>query len=400
MWRRVAYPSLQPILGAGVYILYNLILPSPCLLFGLPLLDANCHFLSFLSFLPHGRKPSVPLLVTRWDLTLIFLCERRIVLHRTAKCDDGKKPAVKLSFIEDFLLSGTAAVTSKTISAPIERVKMVIQNQDEMIRRGTLEKPFKGIGDCFVWISKNEGIAAFWKSNFTNCLRYFPTQALNFSFKGQIKTIKQFKPSKDDPNWLKFTKNIIGGGLAGGGSLCFVYSLDYARTRLANDLKSSKKGAAEREFTGLLDVYKKTFKSDGFGGLYRGFNISFVGIFVYRGFYFGLYDSVVPMLGDTNVMVRFAVGYVVTVVAGLASYPIDTIRRRMMMTSGGGAAMQYKSSFHCAAVILKNEGFKSYFKGAGANILRGIAGAGVLAGFDELQSHYIKAVYGNQGSSY
>jgi len=303
---------------------------------------------------------------------------------------------IKLSFAEDFVLSGVAAVTSKTISAPIERIKMVVQNQDEMLRRGTLEKPFTGIMDCARWIAANEGMAAFWKSNFTNCLRYFPTQALNFAFKGQLKTIDMLKVKKDKDSYpIKLTKNIVGGGLAGGGSLCFVYSLDYARTRLANDLKSTKKGGAEREFTGLFDVYKKTFATDGIAGLYRGFNISFVGIFVYRGFYFGLYDTIIPMFPpeQTGLALRFAVGYVVTVVAGLASYPIDTIRRRMMMTSGN-ATLQYKNSFECAAVILKNEGFKSYFKGAGANILRGVAGAGVLAGFDTVTEAYIHYAYG------
>jgi solute carrier family 25 (adenine nucleotide translocator) protein 4/5/6/31 len=311
---------------------------------------------------------------------------------------DGKsdKKLVKLSFLEDFLLSGTAAVTSKTIAAPIERIKMVVQNQDEMLRRGTLEKPFGGIVDCGKWIVTNEGVPAFWKSNFTNCLRYFPTQALNFAFKGQVKKIDMFKVNKNtDSYFIKTAKNISAGGIAGGGSLTFVYSLDYARTRLANDLKGSKKGGAEREFNGLIDVYRKTLASDGIAGLYRGFNISFVGIFVYRGLYFGLYDTVMPMFPEdkVNLATRFVVGYTVTVLAGLASYPIDTIRRRMMMTSGN-KELQYKNSFECAAKILKNEGMKSYFKGAGANILRGIAGAGVLAGFDTVSETYVTWKYG------
>jgi solute carrier family 25 (adenine nucleotide translocator) protein 4/5/6/31 len=308
---------------------------------------------------------------------------------------DGEKRKVKLTFAEDFVLSGFAAVTSKTIAAPIERIKMVVQSQDELLRRGLLDKPFNGIMDCGRWIVANEGFAAFWRSNFTNCLRYFPTQALNFSFKGSIKKVEAFKKNKSDSYALALAKNIGAGGLAGGGSLCFVYSLDYARTRLANDLKSSK-GGGEREFTGLFDVYKKTFASDGIGGLYRGFVISFVGIFVYRGFYFGLYDTIMPMFPpeQTNLALRFAVGYVVTVVAGLASYPIDTIRRRMMMTSGGDASIQYKGSIDCGAQIMKNEGFKSFFKGAGANILRGVAGAGVLAGFDSVTEAYVKYAYG------
>ena len=77
----------------------------------------------------------------------------------------------------------------------------------------------------------------------------------------------------------------------------------------------------------------------------------------------------------------------VTVVSGLASYPIDTIRRRMMMTSGTG--VHYKSSLDCAVQIMKAEGFMSMMKGAGANVLRGVAGAGVLAGFDKFQAMYI-----------
>ena len=58
-----------------------------------------------------------------------------------------------------------------------------------------------------------------------------------------------------------------------------------------------------------------------------------------------------------------------------------------MMTSG--AAVKYKSSLDCAAQIMKNEGFGSMMKGAGANVLRGVAGAGVLAGFDKFQAMYI-----------
>lgn len=305
-----------------------------------------------------------------------------------------KEEYVKLSFVEDFVLSGTAAVVSKTLSAPIERVKMVKQTEDEIIKRGQLKEPFKGIGHVFTWIYSNEGVMAFWRSNFTNCIRYFPTQALNFSFKGQVKRLSALKPDKKDGYMTALGKNITSGGLAGTGSLFFVYSLDYARTRLASDMKAAGKGGGEREFNGLLDVYKKTLASDGVQGLYRGFVISAVGIFVYRGFYFGLYDTVMPMVPkeNTNLAVRFAVGYCVTVLAGLASYPIDTIRRRMMMTSGG--ATKYKGSIDATMQILQKEGVKSFFKGAGANILRGVAGAGVLAGFDTITDAYVKYVYG------
>ena len=194
---------------------------------------------------------------------------------------------------------------------------------------------------------------------------------------------------KSDGYWIAFGKNIASGGAAGAMSLCFVYSLDYARTRLANDAKAGAKGG-ERQFNGLIDVYSKTFKTDGFVGLYRGFVISCVGIIVYRGCYFGFYDTLKPILlgEDAGLFMSFLLGYGVTISAGLVSYPIDTIRRRMMMTSG--EAVKYKGSWDCAVQIIRNEGFMSMMKGAGANILRGVAGAGVLAGFDKFKALYIQ----------
>mmetsp|Transcript_9583 Transcript_9583/g.8604 ORF Transcript_9583/g.8604 Transcript_9583/m.8604 type:complete len:309 (-) Transcript_9583:450-1376(-) len=301
----------------------------------------------------------------------------------------GKKKT-PLSPIENFALSGAAAVISKTVAAPIERVKLLIQNQDEMIKVGALKEPYKGPIDCFRRVIAEEGVMPLWRGNAANCLRYFPTQALNFMFKERIK--QQFKVSKNDGFGSKLAKNVASGGSAGALSLMFVYSLDYARTRLANDLKSTKKGGGDRQYSGLVDVYRQTLKSDGIAGLYRGFVISAVGIVVYRGFYFGLFDTIRPLLPENAPFIMtFGVGYAVTVSAGLMSYPIDTIRRRMMMTSG--QAVKYSGSMDAAAQILRNEGFMSFMKGAGANILRGMAGAGTLAGFDVFTDYYVKYMY-------
>jgi solute carrier family 25 (adenine nucleotide translocator) protein 4/5/6/31 len=290
----------------------------------------------------------------------------------------------KLNFLEEFMLSGVAAGVSKTAAAPIERVKLLVQNQDEMIKQGVLDRKYNGIVDCTKRTMASEGVGAFWRGNLANVLRYFPTQALNFAFKGQIKAL--FATSKDAAPSVKFATNIASGGFAGSMSLTVVYSLDYARTRLANDAKGKD---GKRQFNGLVDVYEKTLASDGISGLYRGFAISCVGIFIYRGLYFGLYDTLKPMfLGpDASFLISFLLGWAVTVVSGLASYPIDTVRRRMMMTSGTGVF--YKSSLDCGMQVIKNEGFMSLMKGAGANVLRGIAGAGVLSGFDVVKKAYI-----------
>merc|ERR1712130_928867 len=124
---------------------------------------------------------------------------------------------------------------------------LLVQNQDEMIKQGRLDKPYNGVIDCTKRVLATEGVYPFWRGNLANVLRYFPTQALNSAF----------KTSKDAPESLKFATNIASGGAAGTMSLLFVYSLDYARTRLAND---SKGKGGERQFNGLVDVYVKTLK--------------------------------------------------------------------------------------------------------------------------------------------
>jgi len=298
------------------------------------------------------------------------------------------------AFLIDFLMGGVSAAVSKTAAAPIERVKLLIQNQDEMLKTGRLQTPYKGIGECFSRVIKEEGVLSLWRGNLANVIRYFPTQALNFAFKDYFK--RMFGFSKDrDGYWKWFAGNLASGGAAGASSLLFVYSLDYARTRLANDSKSAKKGGS-RQFNGLLDVYRKTLATDGVAGLYRGFVISCVGIIVYRGLYFGLYDSLKPLLPknlQNNFFVSFMLGWAITIGAGLASYPLDTVRRRMMMTSG--EAVKYTSSIQAMKVIYQAEGVKSFFKGAGANILRAIAGAGVLARYDQLQLIVFGKTYGS-----
>ena len=291
---------------------------------------------------------------------------------------------VDSNFFVDFMMGGVSAAVSKTAAAPIERVKLLIQNQDEMIKQGRLEKRYTGIVDCFKRTAADEGVVSFWRGYTANVIRYFPTQALNFAFKDKFKAMFGFK--KDENYWKWFAGNLASGGLAGATSLAFVYSLDYARTRLANDAKSSK-GDGKREFNGLVDVYKKTLASDGIAGLYRGFGPSVIGIVVYRGLYFGLYDSLKPvvLVGplEGSFLASFLLGWAVTTGASTASYPLDTVRRRMMMTSG--QAVKYDGALDCFRKVVAAEGVGSLFKGCGANILRGVAGAGVISLYDQLQ---------------
>ena len=248
--------------------------------------------------------------------------------------------------------------------------------------------------DCFVRIPREQGFLSFWRGNLANVIRYFPTQALNFAFKDKYKQVFLGGVDKNKQFWRYFMGNLASGGAAGATSLCFVYPLDFARTRLAADVGKGGKGAAgeagKREFTGLGDCLVKIFKADGISGLYRGFGVSVQGIIIYRAAYFGFFDTAKGMLPNpktTPIVISWLIAQAVTTVSGIISYPFDTVRRRMMMQSGRPVAeRQYKSTMHCWATIAKTEGGKAFFKGAFSNVLRGTGGAFVLVLYDEVKA--------------
>ncbi len=291
----------------------------------------------------------------------------------------------KIGFFESFALSGTAAAISKTSAAPIERVKLLLQNQNELLKQGRLDARYSGIRDCVARTFRNEGVLAFWRGNLASVIRYFPQQALNFAFKDQIQTV--FRASRGAGHAERFTKNILSGGCAGSLSLLFVQSIDYTRTRLAMD--AAKNSGAARRFSGIVDVYVQTLRADGVRGLYRGFVISCATIFVYRGLYFGLYDSLKPTLLSENAGMAelFLLGWAVTICSGLAAYPLDSVKRRMMMTSG--EKVKYAGSLDCFRQVVRTEGASALYRGAGVNVVRGVAGAGVLSGFEKLKKAYL-----------
>jgi solute carrier family 25 (adenine nucleotide translocator) protein 4/5/6/31 len=294
-------------------------------------------------------------------------------------------------FLLDLASGGTAAAISKTAVAPIERVKLLLQVQDAS-KQISADKRYKGIMDVLVRVPKEQGFLALWRGNLANVIRYFPTQALNFAFKDTYKRLFLDGVDKKTQFWRFFVGNLASGGAAGATSLCFVYPLDFARTRLAADIGKAAKGGGpdSREFKGLGDCLVKILKSDGIVGLYRGFFVSVQGIIIYRASYFGCFDTVKAMVAkdpkNVNFFMAWMIAQVVTVSSGILSYPWDTIRRRMMMQSGR-ADVLYKNTWDCTVKIVKNEGFKALFKGAFSNVIRGTGGALVLAFYDEIQKY-------------
>uniref|UniRef100_A0A8C5RN33 ADP/ATP translocase n=1 Tax=Laticauda laticaudata TaxID=8630 RepID=A0A8C5RN33_LATLA len=296
---------------------------------------------------------------------------------------EGQQLFDPVSFGKDLMIGGVAAAISKTTVAPIERVKLLLQVQasSKQIRA---DQQYKGMIDCIVRIPREQGFLSYWRGNLANVIRYFPTQALNFAFKDKYKQIFMSGVDKDTQFIRWFVSNLAAGGAAGATSLCVVYPLDFARTRLGADIG---KGPSERQFKGLADCIVKIARKDGITGLYQGFSVSVQGIIVYRASYFGCYDTIKGMLPnpkETPFLLSFAIAQVVTVFSGILSYPFDTVRRRMMMQSGE-TERQYKGTIDCFIKIYGQEGIKAFFRGAFSNVLRGTGGALVLVLYDKIK---------------
>jgi solute carrier family 25 (adenine nucleotide translocator) protein 4/5/6/31 len=298
---------------------------------------------------------------------------------------EGKKKE-KVNPLINLAAGGISGAVSKTITAPLEKVKLAIQNQDSNPRILSGEmKRYNGMGDCFRRHITELGATSLWRGNVANCIRYVPTAAFNLMFKD---TIKALFPKVDKKDFAKFAATqVASGSLAGGLTNTLVYPLIYVRTVLGADIGKVK------QFNGMGDALVKTVKNQGFFSLYNGIGPSTIGIVVYRGTQFGLQDTIKafnPYQKDftaIGLVSKFIVAQIAVSISGVVSYPFDTMQRRLQIEASKPKAEQmYNGMSDCFKKILAKEGPKGFFKGALANILRGTGAAIVLVLYDEIMN--------------
>lgn len=387
----------------------------------------------------------------------------------------------ELGFWESYLLSGAITTASRTLVAPLERIKILMQCEGELVRQGKIiltsnatavtselnaaakvaaysaangggreaaaaaasarmalknqknnVSYYTSMVDCARKTIQNDvsGVRSLWRGNLSTVLRYFPAQGLNFAFRGTFSSMQPDR--KKTPFYLWFCGNTLSGGLSGTITLAVVYSLEYARTRMAVDIKSNAPrknnskplAVASHQFSGLRDCLAQTVRHDGFMGLYRGFWITVLATFVKQGLYFGIFDSFRPLLppasskaSSSNAMIRklqseeqsktklgrfyammppaavasavFMLGWLSTFAANLISHPFDTVRRRYICGTCGPEQYKYKGAVDCFFKITKAEGYRCLWRGVGPAVVYSIAGGLALAAFDLVRPSYL-----------
>lgn len=296
-----------------------------------------------------------------------------------------------LQLATDLTIGGSVGAVSKTIMAPVERVKLLMQTQDSNpeVLSGKVER-YKGLGDCFRRVKAEQGMKAFWRGNLVNCLRYAPQQGSALAFNDYLNAIFPKFSDKEDP-MKAFGVRLASGGLSGALANTICYPFDFARTRLASDL-----GKGKAKFNGIGDCIAQTVKSQGITGLYTGWSVTVAGAFVYRAGQLGIFKQIQAMnpykndKGFIGGVASFAAVTVARTVVMPFNYPFDTVRRRMMLESEKPRAERiYKGSFDCFFQVFKKEGAAGMYKGMIPELFRGVGGSLVIVAYDR-----IKVIFG------
>jgi solute carrier family 25 (adenine nucleotide translocator) protein 4/5/6/31 len=304
-----------------------------------------------------------------------------------AKPAGGPKKSKLEQLGSDLLIGGSIGAVSKTVMAPVERVKLLMQTQDSNpdVLSGKVKR-YSSIGDCFRRVSSEQGAKAFWRGNFVNCLRYAPQQGSALAFNDALNNMFPNYDSRKD-FWKSFGAKIASGGLAGAIANTICYPFDFARTRLASDLT-----AGGGKFKGIADCIVSTVKSQGITGLYTGWTVTCLGAFVYRAGQLGFFKQIQdlnPYQKDKGYLGALSSFVAVTVARSAVmpfNYPFDTVRRRMMLQSEKPLAERtYKGSWDCFKKIAAKEGAKGMYKGMVPELFRGVGGSLVVVAYDRIK---------------
>lgn len=307
------------------------------------------------------------------------------------KINTNKNEHVKTNLQQlgsDLLVGGTVAAVAKTIMAPVERVKLLMQtmNSNPDVLSGKVKR-YSGIVDCFQRVHQEQGLASFWRGNLVNCIRYAPQQGSALAFNDALNNAFPKYDSRTQ-FWQSFAVKLSSGGIAGAIANTICFPFDFARTRLASDVRHGN-----AQFKGFWDCLSTTVRQQGITGLYTGWSVTVVGAFVYRAGQLGLFKQIQELnpwkedKGTIGAASAFAAVTAGRTVVMPFNYPFDTIRRRLMLESEKPLSIRvYKGSIDCFRQVLAKEGVKGLYKGMVSELFRGVGGSLVVVIYDRIKT--------------
>lgn len=270
---------------------------------------------------------------------------------------------------------------AKTVIAPLDRVKYMLQCQGELMRLGRIDTFFSGARGCMQHVHALEGPRSFWRGNLVQVGGILPTAlAQAFIALPTQRIVFDLLPHATAGS---YTVASFASGIAGAAASSIVsYPLDFARFRMAVDMRAFP--GCPYEFRHSMDLFSHPAMLEAPHNAYRGLSLYIAGSLLYRSVYLSVFQLVVPYLPTDEQCERSKAAMAVQVltafgmvsVATLWLYPLDTVRRRMMLAVTHDEG-QYLSAAHCFRTILKAEGPAGFFRGAGFTVCRGALTTGL-----------------------
>lgn len=167
----------------------------------------------------------------------------------------------------------------------------------------------------------------------------------------------------------KGVKGVVAGGITGAIEICITYPTEYVKTQLQLDEKGERK-----KYRGIWDCAKKTVKSHGFFGLYRGLSILLYGSIPKSAVRFGAFETFKGFLVDENGKLNGGTRLLCGLGAGvseaiLAVTPMETIKVKFINDQRTGNP-RFKGFLHGVTIIVKEQGIGGIYKGLAATIMK------------------------------
>lgn len=167
----------------------------------------------------------------------------------------------------------------------------------------------------------------------------------------------------------KGIKGIFAGGIAGAIEICITYPTEFIKTHLQLDETGDKK-----KYDGIIDCLKKTLKTHGFFGLYRGLSILLVGTIPKNAVRFGTFEFYKEHLalpsGNLSLGGRFLCGLGAGVNEAIVVVtPMETIKVKFI-NDRRREEPRYRGFIHGIAMIIKVDGMGGLYKGVTTTVLK------------------------------
>ncbi|KAA8517821.1 hypothetical protein F0562_015313 [Nyssa sinensis] len=267
-----------------------------------------------------------------------------------------------------FAAGAIAGVAAKTVTAPLDRIKLLMQTHG--LRAGH-EGVKKGIGfiEAITMIGKQEGIKGYWKGNLPQVIRIIPYSAVQlFAYD----TYKKLFRGKDGE--LSVIGRLAAGACAGMTSTLVTHPLDVLRLRLV----------VEPGYQTMSEVALNMLRDEGIASFYKGLGPSLIGIAPYIAVNFCIFDLVkksLPEKYQKRTETSLATALLSATLATLTCYPLDTVRRQMQMKG-----TPYKSVLDAFPGIVERDGLLGLYRGFVPNALKTLPNSSIrLTTFDAVK---------------